>query len=453
MRRAGSTALSTAPARRRSSRRELRAAGDPGAGRGQKRYLKSELEHFGVRVPEVRRLARGAARRGGDAAAARALADELWARPVHECRLCAAMVLAARPDLVAPADLPRLRRMVRRGADLGDRRRARGQGAGGAAARPPEAGERLDGWARDRDFWVRRAALLSQIEPLRAGAPFDRFAGYADAMLDEREFFIRKAIGWVLREAGKTRPAEVYAWLAPRAGRASGVTMREAVKYLPPGRREELMTRYAAARRSRAAGSVGGVAAAGARAGLVAGPAAAVPERGVDLGRGEVGAGGGEQLDRVDGGGAQLDLLGGAVDEQLAGFDPGAEAGSRPRMPSRRRTWGTRLSAKAVRRSRSARPTTPARSRSAASSWARLKKGTRSSRPRSLYMETSAKACQEAKSPASAGAEGATESTAAAKLPPCSASRWPPTSRSAAANWAISGWSGSWPRVAATSAP
>jgi 3-methyladenine DNA glycosylase AlkD len=79
---------------------------------------------------------------------------------------------------------------------------------------------------------VRRSALLAQIKPLREGASFHRFGRYADAMLDEKEFFIRKAIGWVLREAGKTRPDDVYEWLAPRADRASGVTMREAVKYL-----------------------------------------------------------------------------------------------------------------------------------------------------------------------------------------------------------------------------
>ena len=63
-------------------------------------------------------------------------------------------------------------------------------------------------------------------------------------MLDEREFFIRKAIGWVLREAGKRRPEEVAAWLAPRTDRASGVTMREAVKYLPPEVGRSLMSAY-----------------------------------------------------------------------------------------------------------------------------------------------------------------------------------------------------------------
>ena len=67
-------------------------------------------------------------------------------------------------------------------------------------------------------------------------------------MLDEREFFIRKAIGWVLRETGKRRPAEVAAWLGPRTDRVSGVTMREAVKYLPPADAKRLMAAYRAKR-------------------------------------------------------------------------------------------------------------------------------------------------------------------------------------------------------------
>jgi len=65
-------------------------------------------------------------------------------------------------------------------------------------------------------------------------------------MLDEREFFIRKAIGWVLRETGKRRAPEVIAWLEPRTGRASGITIREAVRYLPAPDAERLMTAYKA---------------------------------------------------------------------------------------------------------------------------------------------------------------------------------------------------------------
>ena len=75
--------------------------------------------------------------------------------------------------------------------------------------------------------------MLALLIGLRRGeGDFQRFSRYADAMLDEKEFFIRKAIGWVLREAAKKRPAMVYEWLLPRAARASGVTLREAIKPL-----------------------------------------------------------------------------------------------------------------------------------------------------------------------------------------------------------------------------
>ena len=75
--------------------------------------------------------------------------------------------------------------------------------------------------------------MLALLIGLRHGeGDFQRFSLYVDDMLDEKEFFIRKAIGWVLRETAKKRPAMVYEWLLPRAGRASKVTLREAVKPL-----------------------------------------------------------------------------------------------------------------------------------------------------------------------------------------------------------------------------
>ncbi|MGH7634064.1 MAG: DNA alkylation repair protein, partial [Gemmatimonadaceae bacterium] len=91
-------------------------------------------------------------------------------------------------------------------------------------------------WARDDCFWVRRVALLCQLRPLRRGAgDFALFAEIAAPMLVEKEFFIRKAIGWVLREVSKQRPALVRDFLAPHATTASGVTWREATKYLHEG--------------------------------------------------------------------------------------------------------------------------------------------------------------------------------------------------------------------------
>ena len=103
---------------------------------------------------------------------------------------------------------------------------------------------------------MRRSALLALLLPLRRGdGDFERFSRYADAMLEEREFFIRKAIGWVLRDTSKRRPELVAAWLGPRAGRASGVTVREAVKYLAEPQREAILATYRASRPPRSTSS------------------------------------------------------------------------------------------------------------------------------------------------------------------------------------------------------
>jgi 3-methyladenine DNA glycosylase AlkD len=59
------------------------------------------------------------------------------------------------------------------------------------------------------------------------------FERYATPMLTEREFFIRKAIGWVLREAAKKDPAYVAAWTRSHLAQMSGVTFTEAVRRLP----------------------------------------------------------------------------------------------------------------------------------------------------------------------------------------------------------------------------
>jgi 3-methyladenine DNA glycosylase AlkD len=108
--------------------------------------------------------------------------------------------------------------------------------------RHPELTAVLDRWAADDDFWIRRSALLALLGPLRRGeGDFERFARYADAMLDEKEFFIRKAIGWVLRDTAKRRPDMVYEWMLPRAQRASGITVREAVKPLSEEQRQSIL--------------------------------------------------------------------------------------------------------------------------------------------------------------------------------------------------------------------
>jgi 3-methyladenine DNA glycosylase AlkD len=224
---------------------ELRAAGQPGRAAAEKTYLKSDLDFFGVGVPAARAIVRAWCRAhpelGHDELTA--LAADLWGRPHYECRMAAQMLLILNPALLGPADVPQLEQILREARTWALVDGLTCDLMGPLVERHPELTRVLDRWAADPDFWIRRSALLSLLLPLRRGeGDFERFSRYADQMLADKEFFIRKAIGWVLRETARKRPALVAAWLEPRVTQLSGVSFREAIKPLPEPARATLLT-------------------------------------------------------------------------------------------------------------------------------------------------------------------------------------------------------------------
>ncbi|MEX0709786.1 MAG: DNA alkylation repair protein [Chloroflexota bacterium] len=226
---------------------ELRAVAKPERAVQEKGYLKSDLEFLGASVWEIRRVVKAFVKGTPalDHDRLTALVDALWNEPVHERRMAASVLLELHPKLMTPDDMPWIERLLRESLTWALVDGLAGNVVGGIlAASRAEVTPVLDRWATDPGFWIRRSSLLAELRPLRAGADLAPFLRRADAMLDEKEFFIRKAIGWVLREVGKRRPDEVAAWLAPRTHRASGVTMREAVRYLPLEVAERLMAAY-----------------------------------------------------------------------------------------------------------------------------------------------------------------------------------------------------------------
>ncbi|MEA5052784.1 MAG: DNA alkylation repair protein [Propionicimonas sp.] len=221
----------------------LRERAVPERAAGEKAYLKSDLDHYGTALPVIRRIVRTETRPAKlthDEVVA--LAGALWAAPVHERRVAASELLVAKVDLLQASDITLLERLLRESRTWALVDSLAASAVGPLVAREPGLGSALDRWAADDDFWLRRAALLALLVPLRrGGGDFERFGRYADTMLEEKEFFVRKAIGWVLRDTGKLRPELVFDWLLPRAARASGVTVREAVKYLKEDQRAAVL--------------------------------------------------------------------------------------------------------------------------------------------------------------------------------------------------------------------
>ena len=87
-------------------------------------------------------------------------------------------------------------------------------------------------WARDDDLWVRRTAVLSQLS-YKAETDTDLLHDVIEAEpADDRSFWLRKAIGWALREYARTDPDWVRAEVDLLGDRLSGLSRREAVRRL-----------------------------------------------------------------------------------------------------------------------------------------------------------------------------------------------------------------------------
>ncbi|MBE1531464.1 DNA alkylation repair protein [Actinomadura algeriensis] len=230
----------------------LRDLADPVRAEHERRYLKSAFAHIGVPVPALRGVVVSAVREPPARGDLLALAAALWTvedagRPVHEARMAAVEVLVKRVKVLEPGDVEVAERLILDSAswvyvdNLADRV------AGALVLREPGLGAVLDDWAADPYLWVRRSALLALLPGVRTGAPdLARITRFGDALIGEKEFFIRKALGWVLREQSKKDPAWVADWIEARIADVSGVTFREAVRHLPDGDAARLTAAYRA---------------------------------------------------------------------------------------------------------------------------------------------------------------------------------------------------------------
>jgi 3-methyladenine DNA glycosylase AlkD len=86
-------------------------------------------------------------------------------------------------------------------------------------------------WSNSDNLWVRRASLLAHLKH-KSNTNVKLLSETILKLCHEQEFFIRKAIGWVLREYSKTDGAWVESFVKQHDEKLSGLSKREALKYL-----------------------------------------------------------------------------------------------------------------------------------------------------------------------------------------------------------------------------
>ena len=91
----------------------------------------------------------------------------------------------------------------------------------------------MDEWIESEDLWIARTAILHQLM-FKERTDANRLFTYCVMHMESTEFFIRKAIGWALRQYGRTSPEAVISFVADHEGELSGLSKREALKHLSP---------------------------------------------------------------------------------------------------------------------------------------------------------------------------------------------------------------------------
>lgn len=213
-------------------RLDLEAATDADRADQMAGYMKNQFAFLGVTSPDRRRATKGliGAAKVLDPPVVLDFADACWAEPEREFQYVGVDALRATADRLGSAELPRVRGLIESKPwwDTVDGLAA--WVVGPIVANHPRLLGDMDAWIDDDDMWIARTAILHQLG-YKANTDADRLFAYADKRASDSEFFIRKALGWALRQYARVDPDAVWQYLDDNADRLSGLTIREAAKH------------------------------------------------------------------------------------------------------------------------------------------------------------------------------------------------------------------------------
>ncbi len=213
------------------------------------RYFRGDhgLRFYNTGTAPMRALARSihaANRERWSVDDAMALADRLIADPYLETKSIGIELVARYKRDFTPRLLPRWKRWLARGhsANWATTDAICGLLIGPLIVRHPQLAPQLRAWARDRNLWVRRAAIVGLIKPI-ATRTIPVYLAYVIAEIlhaDDRDL-IHKAVGWTLREAGKVDAARLERYLRANGPSMPRTTVRYAIERFPPRKRRALL--------------------------------------------------------------------------------------------------------------------------------------------------------------------------------------------------------------------
>ncbi len=208
---------------------------DEAKAQGMKAYLLNQFEFLGLAAPVRRAAVKEIGKVNWQSTAdLLAAAELLWQKSEREYCYTAVDLLSKHSSMLSVNDLPALQNLLLRdpwwetvdglSAVIAKVMRAPVQ-------EKPNAALVMDMWLKHPSHWVRRSAMLHQLG-WRLDTDTTRLFGYAAQLADEKEFFIRKAIGWALRDYARWNPQAVTDFLVAHRNTLSVLTVREAAKHL-----------------------------------------------------------------------------------------------------------------------------------------------------------------------------------------------------------------------------
>lgn len=213
---------------------EFESLANPEQAKPMAAYMKTTQPFYGVkkpeRVPVYRAMKKGFPPKNQGAYLA--AIKGLWSRPHRECKYAALEYACYFKDYINSDSMELYEKLARDGAwwDLVDIIAA--HLVGKVLLKERESIEPiLDQWIDDEDYWIRRTAILSQCRH-KEKTNKEQLFRHCLKRVHEKEFFIRKAIGWALREYSYANPKAVKAFLLKNKSKLSGLSLREGAKGL-----------------------------------------------------------------------------------------------------------------------------------------------------------------------------------------------------------------------------